>query len=117
MTQQSTDDGREIETITDLDPETKVYHTSHSGGPQRAVHLDPDCRHLDHSKRRQRSKASTLFDDREVCRSCLDDSGSRTPEGTDVQATRKQLSKLDPSDAGLSALGERNLGQGVADDV
>lgn len=103
------DTEKEIRTVEDLNPDRDVYYASHTGGPQRSAHLHEDCRFLDHAKNQFSSVARTLDPDRDVCRECAGSVENRTPEGTDVQATRKQLSALDPSALGLSALGERSV--------
>lgn len=96
-----------IQTVADLEPQREVYYSSHRGGPQRRVHLDEDCRFLDKATNTFSGSAENLFGERQVCQDCLGSAEYGTEKGTDVKQTRRELSALDPTDLGLSPLGER----------
>jgi len=106
-----TRDGKTAETVADLDPDRQLHYASRTGGPIRPVHLDTDCRFLDHAKNQFSGTARQVHSDRPVCQECSDAAEYGLPEGTDPAATRKQLADLDPDDVGLSALGERRGGE------
>jgi len=97
----------EIERVADLDPDREVYYASRTGGPIRPVHLNTDCRFLDHAKNQFSGPARHEHSDRPVCRVCSGAADFGNESGTDPAATRSQLADLDPDDVGLSALGER----------
>jgi hypothetical protein len=99
---------REIETVGDLEADREVYYASHSSGPVPPVHLDNDCRFLEHAKNQFSGTALQLHSDRPVCKECTGAADYGQPHGGDVAATRCHLlSELEPDDVGLSALGER----------
>jgi hypothetical protein len=102
-----TQGGETAETVADLDPDRQVHYASRTGGPARAVHLDDDCRFLDHAKNQFSGTARQVHSDRPVCQECSDAAEYGSEAGTDPAATQKQLAGLDPNDVGLSALGER----------
>ena len=101
----------EIERVADLDSDREVYYASRTGGPIRPVHLDTDCRFLDHAKNQFSGTARQVHSDRPVCRLCSGAAEHGNKGGIDPAATRKQLADLDPDDVGLSALGERPGGE------
>ena len=105
-----TRDGETVETVADLDLDRQVHYASRTGGPIRPVHLDDDCRFLDHAKNQFSGPARHEHSDRPVCRVCSGAADFGNESGTDPAATRSQLADLDPSDVGLSALGERSGG-------
>lgn len=111
--QSASDTEQKIRTVGDLDPDRDVHHTSRTGGPQRPVHLDDDCRFFENAKRQYSRAARVLDPDRAVCEECTGAVNYTAPKGTDVQATRRRLYGLDPSDVGLSALGERSVDTGI----
>jgi hypothetical protein len=97
----------EIETVGDLEADREVHYASRTGGPERPVHITADCRFLDHAKHQFSSPTRQLQPDRPICKECTDAADYGQPKGSDVAATRRQLSALEPDDVGLSALGER----------
>lgn len=111
----ATDSTGQIETVGDLDDDDVVYYCGRSsGGPQRAVHLDPACYHLADNPQHRRAKL--VFDGRPVCQDCLNEGDRQVPDGADPTATKKQLSELNPSEVGLSPLGDPERSE-VTDDV
>ena len=102
-----TRDGETVQTVADLDPDRQVYYASRTGGPIRPVHLDNDCRFLDHAKNQFSGAARQVHSDRPVCRVCSGAADFGNESGTDAAAIRSKLADLDPDDVGLSALGER----------
>jgi len=102
-----TRDGETVETVADLDPDRQVHYASRTGGPIRPVHLDNDCRFLDHAKNQFSGTSRQVHSDRPVCRVCSGAADFGNESGTDATAIRSKLSDLDPDDVGLSALGER----------
>lgn len=106
-----TRDDDTAETVADLDPDCQVHYASRTGGPIRPVHLNTDCRFLDHAKNQFSGTARQVHSDRPVCQECSGVAEYGLSEGTDPAATRKQLADLDPDDVGLSALGERPGGE------
>ena len=101
----------EIERVADLDPDREVYYASRTGGPIRPVHLNTDCRFLDHAKNQFSGPARHEHFDRPVCRVCSGAAEHGNKGGIDPAATRKRLADRDPDDVGLSALGERPGGR------
>ena len=106
-----TRDGETVETVADLDSDCQVHYASRTGGPIRPVHLDDDCRFLDHAKNQFSGTARQVHSDRPVCQECSGAADFGNESGTDPAATRKQLADLNPDDVGLSALGERPGGE------
>lgn len=101
----------EIERVADLDPDQEVYYASNTGGPIRPVHFDNDCRFLDLAKNQFSGTARQVHSDRPVCQECSGAAEYGNEAGTDAAAIRSKLADLDPSDVGLSALGERQGGE------
>lgn len=99
------------QTVADLDSDHEVHYASRTGGSIRPVHLDNDCRFLDHAKNQFSGPARHEHSDRPVCRVCSGTADFGNESGTDPAAIWKQLADLDPDDVGLSALGERPGGE------
>jgi hypothetical protein len=96
------------ETVADLDRERVVYYTSRTRGGQRTAHKSDDCRLLSKCEVVFSRSAGKLEADKPLCQLCFNDSDFGTEPGRNVNETRGKLLRMDPEDAGLSPLGERD---------
>jgi hypothetical protein len=98
----------ERELVTDGGEQTVYVVRRRGGTPHRGhIHLSKECHKLQRADN-HRTSTREAIDDEFLCSYCTGEAGSGGPSpGQDPKETRKRLSKLDPSDLGLSEPGER----------
>lgn len=105
----------DAQTVADLDPARIVHYTSRGNGGDTAVHVDSNCRHIIDATPLYSKPASVPMDSRPVCQECNGATSFGCEKGSDVNATRDALLSMDPDEAGLSALGDRERADGGAE--